>query len=327
VAAVVAIVSISPLALPYFDLQRQHGFTRPVEAAASFSATGPSYLASSSYAHAWMLSFITWSEPLFPGFVITVFGIAGACLAFRQAGARVWREMGLMYGGIAALAFWESLGPRAGLYRVTYAMVPGFTFLRAPSRFGILVVFGLSVLAAFGVSRFLAWMDRRGQEFLHDGKKLSFAAALLIGTAATAELVVPLRFQASPAIDGAYRLLATLPQGPLLELPVYSRRFAFVRSRYMLNSTAHWMPLIDAYSDYIPPDFDERADVIADFPTRKAFENLEPDGVRYAVFHIDRYQSDAREELMDRLRDFAPYLRRLYGDDRTLLYEIVRYPQ
>ena len=24
---------------------------------------------------------------------------------------------------------------------------------------------------------------------------------------------------------------------------------------YMLNSTAHWMPLVNGYSDYIPPDF------------------------------------------------------------------------
>ena len=62
----------------------------------------------------------------------------------------------------------------------------------------------------------------------------------------------------------------------VLELPVYSRQFGFVREGYMLNSTVHWMPLIDAYSDYIPDDFTAHMEALAGFPTRDAFAVLEP---------------------------------------------------
>ena len=86
------------------------------------------------------------------------------------------------------------------------------------------------------------------------------------------------------------------------------------------------MPLVDAYSDYIPKDFIAKADVLGDFPTRGAFKLLEPDKVRYAVFHMDTYSADTRRDLSSRLQQFSPYLRQWYADERTSLYEIVAFP-
>ena len=101
-------------------------------------------------------------------------------------------------------------------------------------------------------------------------------------------------------------MLATLPAGPLLELPVYSPQFAFGRERYMLYSTIQWMPLIDAYSDYIPPDFVEQAEALGSFPSLEAFAVLAPMHARYAVFHPEAYSDSARDALMNRLKGFAP---------------------
>jgi hypothetical protein len=142
---------------------------------------------------------------------------------------------------------------------------------------------------------------------------------------AAAELAVPLQFNRVPPPEPAYQQLATLPYGAVIEMPVYSARFAFIREKYMLSSTTHWMPLVDAYSDYIPQDFIERAEILGGFPTKDAFKELQHDHVRYAVFHVDNYgtQGDA---LRARLTEFAPYLRRLYADDRIWLYEIVAFP-
>ena len=57
----------------------------------------------------------------------------------------------MLYGSIAILTFWASLGPRAGLYSLFYATIPIFSFLRAPERMGIVVMLCLAVLAAFAI--------------------------------------------------------------------------------------------------------------------------------------------------------------------------------
>ncbi|MGH7894281.1 MAG: hypothetical protein ACREQL_06405, partial [Candidatus Binatia bacterium] len=115
--------------------------------------------------------------------------------------------------------------------------------------------------------------------------------------------------------------------GALLELPVYSHPFRFLRARYMLGSTHHWMPLVVAYSDFIPPDFMENLNVLADFPSVPAFKKLEQGRVRYVIFHLSAYsRGDVRESLLTRLEKFGPHLRRLHADDEALLYEIVSFP-
>jgi hypothetical protein len=311
-ASGVAIVAVLPILAVYVMLRRATGFSRSVEAAGSFSADWRAYFASSAYAHAWILSLLhTWRDVLFPGFVALAFGIGGVVVGWFRGGRA--RELAVLYGSLAMLACWESFGPTAGLYRLTYATTPGFGFMRAPGRFGLVVSFALAVLAAQAIAHLLARMSRP-----------TWVAALLAVVAA-AELAVPLQFVRVPPPEPAYQRLATLPYGPVIEMPVYSAKFAFVREHYMLSSTIHWMPLVDAYSDYIPPDFIDRAEVLGDFPTRDAFKLLDHDRVRYAVFHVDSYgtQGDA---LRARLIEFAPYLRRLYADDRIWLYEIVGVP-
>ena len=314
VAAGVAIVVALPLLLPYLTLQRETGFTRSLESAGQFSADWRTYFASSARAHTWMLRLIErWGEPLFPGFVALGFGVAGAGIGWFARGRL--REVSILYGSHAALALWGSLGPAAGLYRVLYAAIPIFSLLHAPSRFGLVVSFALSVLAGIGLSALFARVPRPG------------LAAGLLACAAAAELVTPLRFARVPPSEPVYRVLAARPRGAVIEMPVYSERFAFERTRYMLSSTEHWMPLVDAYSDYIPVDFLEHADVLGLFPTREAFELLERDNVRYAVFHLDKYGPDNRAQLLSKLDAFSPYLRQLYADDRTRLYEIIGFPR
>ena len=56
-----------------------------------------------------------------------------------------------LYGSIAILTLWATLGPRAGLYTLFYDTIPIFSFLRAPERMGIVVMLCLAVLAAFAV--------------------------------------------------------------------------------------------------------------------------------------------------------------------------------
>jgi hypothetical protein len=225
------------------------------------------------------------------------------------------REIVFVYGGLVVLFCWLSFGPDAGLYAVLYHTVPLLVWLRVPGRFGLVVVFGLSVLAGVALTSLLSQV--RHQTML----------GAVIAVVAAAELAVPLDFRQVSPVAPAYQLLSTLPRGPVIEMPFYYRGVDFPQHvKYMLASTAHWMPLVNGYSDYVPADFVTNVMTLAPFPSRDALKLLESGRVRYAVFHMYGYNTENRNDVLGRLKEFAPYLRQLYLDDETQLYEIVGYP-
>jgi hypothetical protein len=312
VAAVVAVVVVAPAFIPYVSLRRTTGFHRSLEEARSFSATLSAYLASSSYAHAWLLRFLQpWREVVFPGLLATVLGVAGIWL-----GRRLRRgEISVLYGGVTILAFWASFGPAAALYTLLYTTVPGFAWMRAPERFGLLVSFGLSVLAGAAVADLLARRRR------------ATVAGVALAAAALAELAVPLEWPQAPSVEPVYRVLAAQPRGPIIEMPFYYPEVGlYQHTSYMLKSTAHWFPMVNGYSDYIPEDFMVNVHALAPFPSRDGFKVLEPNGVRYAVFHMYGYNAENRDDVLGRLKEFERYLRPLYVDDTLRLYEIIGFP-
>lgn len=327
VAAAVAVVASAPLIASSVYLQRS-GFERTLEGSRQHSADWRAYLASGSQLHAWLLAYLRhWNELLFPGFVSVIFGAVGVVTGWRAGGRR--REAALLYGTLGIAAAWASFGPVAGLYSVLYRLIPTFSLLRAPSRFGLIVSFALAVLASIGIACLLERLDAvdaRRRAAAQTALHLSSLVSVLIISAAVAEAIIPLKFEPVLQPHSAYRMLATLPDGPVVELPIYSRRAGFRRARYMLDSTVHWKPLVDAYSDHIPPEFDERAELLADFPSMPALTDLKRDKVRYAVIHLSAYEGQMRKDLESRIQEFSPYLRRLAGDSNVMLFEIVRYP-
>jgi hypothetical protein len=312
VAALSAIVIVAPAFLPYLAVG-EGGFHRNLASARFYAPNLSAYLASSSYAHAWMLDVIPqWrNEVAFPGFMLTLCGAAGVWVARTTRR----RELLAIYGGLTLLAFWASFGPAAGLYTALYYLVPGFGLLRAPGRFGVVVALGLAVLAGVAVARLLERIPRA----------TAIGCALAILTAA--ELKVPLNLPDAQPVEPVYRVLATLPRGAVIEMPFfYPAVGLFQHTKYMVASTAHWMPLVNGYSDYIPPDFYDHVMTLAPFPSRDAFKVLEPGRVRYAVFHMYGFNDENRRDVLARLKQFAPYLRPLYQDAATRLYEIVGFP-
>jgi hypothetical protein len=321
VAAVVAIAIALVMFVPYVRLQQAEDFRRPFEDARLFSADWRTYFASSAYAHAWMLPIIRhWNEVLFPGFIAVIGGVAGLVVGWVS---RQHRELSILYGSLAALAFWASLGPDAGLYTVLTATNPAFTFIRAPSRMGVVVAFALSVLAGLAMSALLARLEGPAAR----SRRMAAIAAALLACAAVAELKVPLSFSRVTPPEPAYHALAALPRGPVIEIPFYSTRFASERTRYMLASTTHWMPLVNGFSSHIPRDVVENTPTLGGFPSREAFKILERDRVRYAVFHMHTLDPAARASIVARLGEYHSSLRRLYADDRVWLYEIVGFPE
>ncbi len=200
------------------------------------------------------------------------------------------------------LAFWASFGPAAGLYSLFYYTIPVFSFLRAPSRLGLLVVLALIVIAAIGMRRLLAWVNPRYRTAIGCG--LLVAAVLELNR-------IPFGWERAPELPTPYKLLAQLPRGPVAEFPFYGGRIVYhLHTQYMLFSTAHWFPLVNGYSDYFPPDFREAAIVLDSFPSNDAFNALRKRRVRYIVIHWDMFGS-RRTEIEERLRPYAQNLRPL----------------
>lgn len=331
--AAVSVGLVVPFFLPFLAVQRELGFTRTIEDAAMYSANWQAWLTSAAWAHRWWLPWLEGSsEVLFPGAITTGLGLAGLVLALR---ARSWpgelaaaeaaapdgtrrRHVAGFYALVGGIAFWASFGPGAGLYTALFHTIPIFSFLRAPARFGLVIVTVLVVGTGFAV----AWMAGRWPRAMRWG-------AVALPVALAAELAsVPLALPVVPPPNVAYRMLATLRPGPVVELPFFYQRSDFPRhALYMFNSTYHWQPLVNGYSDHIPQDFRDMVIPLSSFPTRESFGLLEARRTRYAIFHLNFYDRRSREKLMERLEQYEAFLTPLSREDDVWLFEISAWPR
>lgn len=323
--AAVSILLVIPFFLPFIQLQQEGGFRRELHDSIRYSANLTSYLASGAHAHAWLLSWIRgwtrFNEVMFPGLLALVLAPIGLIHMLRtstgQLGPRPGpRESLLLFGSIGLLAFWASFGPRAGLYSVLYHAIPLFSFLRAPSRLAPVIMLSLAIFGAFGARTLI---ERPG------GRRTAMLPALL--ALALLDLnQLPFPWERAPILPKPYQVLARMPPGPLAEFPFYGERVAFhLHTQYMLFSTAHWFPMVNGYSDHIPPDFREAAYVLDSFPSDQALQVLKRRRVRYIAIHWDMFVN-RRKEIEERLRPYAHHLRHLASDPAMTLYEVVFYP-
>ena len=325
IAAATAGAIVLPFVLPYLEMQRGSGFVRSLDDARRYSATWQSYLASPAHGHRPLLIAarqLGWriGEVLFPGILAIVLGVIGIAVSWRsdrrEPAPGNDRETPMLYGTLGALAVWGSFGPAAGLYAVLYRIVPLFTFLRAPSRFGLLLVFVLAIFTSLALKRLLALAGRRA----------GLAAGALAAVALAELNVVPFPWERALPVSTNYKVLAAMPRGAVAEFPFYGERVAYpLHAQYMVLSTTHWMPLVNGYSDYIPPDFRDAAFVLDSFPSNDTFAVLQKHRVRYIGIHWDMYGPRA-DEIRTKLKDYAQYLRPLGADATMTLYEIVSFP-
>ena len=316
-AAAVSIAVVLPFFLPYLALARDAGFSRSLEAARPYSATWRSYFVSSAWAHAWALTYLRpWAEVLYPGTIAIVFGLLGLRGLRRRCAPAAGRDHVVFYASVVVLAIWFSLGPQAGLYAVLYRALPIlFSWMWAPQRMGLICVLGLAVLAGFAIA---SWTSRSRRPILLTGILVALTCADLF--------VAPLGLVEPPEVSPVYTTLASLPDGVVAEFPFFYRRPDFYRhTEYMLNSTAHWKPLVNGYSDNIPTDFREMVTTIAEFPDPGSFRILKERHVRYVVVHLDLY-GDAASTMTRLMQPYLQYLRPLHTAGDVTLYEIAGWP-
>ena len=292
-AAGLAGLAIVPLWLPYRRAARDQGMIRSLESVAEYSASLKGYLAAAGTIHAstWSRSFfIDPVNSFFPGFVVLCLALV-ALWRLRGAGPGEGAGRIRMLLAIAAAGLLLSLGTRTPIYGWVYTVFPPMHGLRVAARFGNLFLLALSALAGLGLAGLRA--RRAGS------KQWAACAAILLALANLEALRAPFQYQRFEGIPGIYRLLANEPRVVLAEVPFYPRRAAFENGEYVLNSTAHWRPLMNGYSGYTPATYTTYADVFWYFPREHAIQAMRRAGVTHVMVHPERFGRDGEQVIAD----------------------------
>jgi hypothetical protein len=98
-------------------------------------------------------------------------------------------------------------------------------------------------------------------------------------------------------------MLAKAEPAPLIEFPLVDWDLT---AHYMYWSIHHWHPLVNGYSGYAPPDYEETRQLMRTFPDDDSLERLRALNVRRVVVHQSFYSA---------------------ADYATLMAEVIRRPE
>jgi len=147
-AALVAAAILAPIARPYLRMRAFQGEEFTLATVSSYATTPESYLASASPFYEGLvrrhLDPERLHDPLFPGLVPLVLGLAGLAVAPRR-----YRAVAIA-GAIVAVLI--SLGPATAFYRALHENIVLFRGIRALARFSIIPVLALSVLSGLALA-------------------------------------------------------------------------------------------------------------------------------------------------------------------------------
>ena len=266
--------------------------------------------------------------------VLTIVALAVRFLIYRRApfakGYRArwkrWTERRIgvaagFYFWLGAFSLWASLGPPASLYTALYRVVPGFDFIRVPSRLTLLTVLALSVLAGFGAELVVSKRKRIAPTIV------LLVVLLLVELAAFPLETTHYEVTTSPMDQW---LADSSTSDPIVVLPIPDPRddvaSARTHSTYMLYSLAHFAPLVNGYSGFTPQSHERLFQRLARFPDDDGLAELEKLGVRFAVFHRNGYTDREWEALIQRANALTESLGLLLvaSFDEGRVYELPR---
>jgi hypothetical protein len=206
------------------------------------------------------------------------------------------------FAGIALLAAWLSLGPLPmtgpwrlsgfGLYGVLYEHVPGFTGVRAPARYAMVVGVCLAALAGYGAA--VVARTRHGPAALALAGLLVFADGsampLQINHAwGVDEATPPSRVYPAAQAPPVYHRLAALPAGSAIaEFPFGDPAWEL---RYVYYAAVHLKPIMNGYSGSAPPGYARRLATLRQFRVDgdAAWRVLTDAGATHAVVHTSAF--------------------------------------
>jgi len=295
--------------LPYRAVQNEMGLRRTLE---NWAVTPGSFIAAPTHVQSYLLSLLsgprildTASAYLFPGFLPLLLAVAAIAAAFmRRTGDGGQPGSVAFYGILSLVSVWLSIGPPLGLWPLVY-WLPGMSFIRVPSRFTMLAVLGLAIVAGAGFDWLSASLAPRSRRAM----AVAVTLLLVVEFAAMPIAVAPYRVD----IPLADRWLAGRP-GPFavaeVPLPDPSQAGPFERRQtmYMLHSMAHWQKTVHGYSGIRAPLHERLYQQLRAFPDAASLDELRRLGVGYVVVHTDLYPPGGWEQVAARIEGLGGQL-------------------
>ncbi len=218
-----------------------------------------------------------------------------------------------VYGGDKVIL--TGLGP----YSILHQLFPGFDGLRVPSRFVIMVIFSVSILASFGVLKILAHVRS------YSGKVVSVALLSVFILIESASFPIPAPSVAvGHNIPEVYKWLAN-QEGDfaIMELPLPGQtKDLWKETQYMYYSTYHWKRLVNGYSGYFPTSYNYLyTEGMKDFPSDTSIGLLRQLGIKYLILHSAAYGNDW-EPIERELKVYAGTVRPVNHFDEAYVYQV-----
>jgi len=237
------------------------------------------------------------------------------------------------YLALTGLAFVLSLGPviQAGgktLVRSPLALLDAvlgdFRGIRVLSRFGLIVVLGIAVLAGFGMK---AILRRLGS---HRTKAFVAAGLGFLCLVESASLPLPLaKVPVGPEIPLLYDSVRNLAAGSvLIELPMPQvLRERSAEALRMYYSTTHWKKLVNGYSGYFPPDYEIIREAMEHFPSEDTFDLLRDLNVDYVLVHTLGYRAKKGRRTVERMQALPDRLEVIDAAQGSYLFRVRHRPR
>jgi hypothetical protein len=300
-AALAAGAVLTPLLLPYWRL-RGAGFVRSLDEAAWFSASVRDYVTTPARWYPWAGGGLA----LFPGTV--AIGLAVVAILAGVALRDVRPRMCLAFASVGVLfSFGPAVVPG---YEALYGALPLLQGIRMTSRFGYLGIVGIAVLAGYGVA-----VLSRAVPSLGPTRKV--LAGTLVLLAALEPLAAPIAYEPFLGINAIYTRMRSEPSAVVVELPYPNEDRIYANASYLLNSTAHWRPMLNGYSGFVPRSYVARVPALDSFPSEAAVAALQRSGVTHVFVHLDAFGPDIRGTL-----DGWHGLHELAVEDGVALYSL-----
>jgi hypothetical protein len=280
-AAGLAGIALAPFLLPYWRLHQQ-GFSRSLDEVGFFAAQVRDYLTTPSRFH----TYAGGAVGLFPGTIallLTVVAIV-SLKAFTDRRARMCLAFGVC--GVI-LSFGPAIAPG---YEFFYRTVPILQGIRTTARFGYLGLVAIAVLAGYGV----AILRQRFPQ----PRLANIAASLaVVGLLFAEPMAIPIWYAHFDSIPSIYSLPSSDPHAIVAEMPMAPPERQFRDAAYLLDSTLNWKPLLNGYSGFIPPSYEQHYLAMKDFPNGSSIAALRAAGVTDVFVDFDRLDAEAIRNL------------------------------